>query len=154
VFDIALLVIVLYALYVSARRRFAIGVTAVICVAYLWLAAAAGTWWGRAEGAVPAGHGFAYVFWGPSGVPNDGVAWLPLSRAAGRQSWWVSLLDVAIALVPFAVATRKANGLRPESDEARALDRNAKPFLGLAVMSALFMVLRLLLQYVLPRVTI
>ena len=144
--DLARVLALLLGIARSARHRFAWGVALGALAAYPLGVLTASAFAARPADA-PALLGFAFVLFGPSALQATlGHAAWPLARLFDAWPLAIPLASGALAAAAAASASRRASALRPESDDARALDAIATPFVLAAVLDGIVAVCGVMLR--------
>jgi len=135
--DLARVLALLLGIARSARHRFAWGALLGALAAYPMALLTASAFAARPAHAPPL-LGFAFVLFGPSALQGAlaRTAW-PLAGLFEAWPLAIPLASGALAAGGAAIASRRASARRPESEEARALDGIATPFVLAAVLDGI-----------------
>jgi hypothetical protein len=127
VLDAVRVIGLLLALHGSIRARSGAGIFASVVVAYVYACEISPGLMRDGREAVSAWHGFAFVFLGPSSLPPVSAGIWPLGRLLSgvytRHPAATHLLTAGFIGVPMWLLSRRSSKLRPETSEARSLDR-------------------------------
>jgi hypothetical protein len=124
-FDAGRAVAFFWAVVLAVRVRSVTALVALGVAGYLYAVGISNGWAARDRGALSAGYAFMLAFVGPSGMPRAGASALPLGSFIINRPILAQLTTAAILVLPQRLLARRAAGLRPELELARALDRAA-----------------------------
>jgi hypothetical protein len=138
VFDLGRLIALAWALFVTARARAVGPALAVVAVGYV---VGLELWSGftiRSQGPLEPAMSMLLVFLGPSALPRGPLPAWPLAHAAVAWPIATDAVVAALLVVPHRALARRSAPLRPESEEARRIDRAALAVVLLVVTQGLY----------------
>ena len=126
-----------WALFVVFRTRRRLEAAIAVSASYLFGLEIASGFTIRSQGPQEPIIAILLVLIGPSGVPRGDLRGLPLGALVVRWPPVAHLLAAIVLAAPFLLLSRRTGRLRPESVEARRLDRAALALMLVAYFECL-----------------